>query len=144
MANYDVALTHMNAMLADSKVNLKSGLPTQMIPGMSHFVANAALYYEAHGLNMRIAVNHLSETLYQIGGAPTNFSTGSIPTDIYLAPRTEVDASASYDLTRQFTVFGEVTNINNSTYSTHGRFENQALDIWSYGRRFTLGARFRY
>ncbi len=56
----------------------------------------------------------------------------------------QIDASASYDISRDFTVFGEVTNINNSTYSTHGRFDHQTLDVWSYGRRFTLGARFRY
>jgi hypothetical protein len=37
-----------------------------------------------------------------------------------------------------------VTNINNSKYSTHGRFSNQPLDAWHYGRRYTAGVRFRY
>ena len=56
----------------------------------------------------------------------------------------QVDASASYDVNKMFTVFGEASNLNNSTYSTHGRFSNQVLDVWSYGRRFTFGVRFHY
>ena len=43
-----------------------------------------------------------------------------------------------------FTVFGEVTNLNNSNYSTHGRFSDQPLDTWNYGRRYTAGVRFKF
>jgi len=35
-------------------------------------------------------------------------------------------------------------NLNNATYSTHGRFSEQVLDVVDYGRRFTLGFHFRY
>jgi len=41
-------------------------------------------------------------------------------------------------------VFVEGTNLNNSNYSTHGRFKNQVLDIYNYGRRYTAGVRFHY
>jgi hypothetical protein len=61
---------------------------------------------------------------------------------VFVDKQLQVDASASYDITQQFTVFGEVTNINNSNYSTHGRFSDQPLDIWNYGRRYTAGVRF--
>ena len=53
-------------------------------------------------------------------------------------------ASACYDLTKQVTLFVEGTNLNNSNYSTHGRFSNQVLDIYNYGRRYTFGARFHF
>lgn len=53
-------------------------------------------------------------------------------------------AFAVTGLAKSATVFVEGTNLNNSTYSTHDRFENQVLDVWSYGRRFVFGARFRY
>jgi outer membrane receptor protein involved in Fe transport len=56
----------------------------------------------------------------------------------------QIDASASYQLTKQVSVFFEGTNLNNSTYSTYGRFSNMPLDTWSYGRRFVFGARFNY
>jgi len=28
--------------------------------------------------------------------------------------------------------------------STHGRFKNQLLDVYGYGRRFTAGIRYRF
>jgi hypothetical protein len=35
-------------------------------------------------------------------------------------------------------------NLTDSTYGTRGRFAEQILDVVDYGRRFTLGMRFRY
>jgi iron complex outermembrane receptor protein len=70
-------------------------------------------------------------------------STGAFGAEpVYVNKQLQVDASTSWDINEHFTVFGEITNINNSTYSTHGRFKNQLLDVWSYGRRYTAGARF--
>jgi outer membrane receptor protein involved in Fe transport len=63
---------------------------------------------------------------------------------VYVDAQTQIDASASYDVTKQVTVFVEGTNLNNSNYSTHGRFKNQVLDIYNYGRRYTFGVRFHY
>ena len=34
------------------------------------------------------------------------------------------------------------TNLNDSTYSTHGRFNDQLLDVVDYGASFILGVRF--
>ena len=45
--------------------------------------------------------------------------------------QTQIDASASYDINKRITLFVEGTNLNNSTYSTHGRFSNQTLDVFS-------------
>ena len=35
-------------------------------------------------------------------------------------------------------------NLNDATYSTHGRFSDQPLDVVDYGRRFTIGLHFKY
>ncbi|AJP74499.1 TonB-dependent receptor [Sphingomonas hengshuiensis] len=103
--------------------------------------ANFVGFYDKNGFQIRGAVNWRDEYLSGIGQGQGG-AYGAEP--VYVDAQLQVDASASYDVTKQFTIFGEVTNINNSTYSTHGRFANQALDIWSYGRRFTGGVRFRY
>lgn len=103
--------------------------------------ANFVGFYDKNGFQIRAAVNWRDKYLLQLGQNQGG-TFGAEP--VYVDQQLQVDASASYEITRQFTVFGEITNINNSTYSTHGRFDNQALDIWSYGRRFTFGARFRY
>ncbi|MEO8373735.1 MAG: TonB-dependent receptor, partial [Sphingomonas bacterium] len=103
--------------------------------------ANFVGFYDKHGIQIRGAVNWRDTYLLTLGqGQGGTF--GAEP--VYVDRQLQVDASGSYDITKQITVFGEVTNINNSTYSTHGRFDNQALDIYSYGRRFTFGARFHY
>ncbi|WP_448664207.1 TonB-dependent receptor [Sphingomonas sp. CJ20] len=103
--------------------------------------ANFVGFYDKNGFQIRGAVNWRDEYLSGLGQGQGGVY-GAEP--VYVDAQIQIDASASYDITKQFTVFGEVTNINNSTYSTHGRFSNQALDIWSYGRRFTGGVRFRY
>ena len=56
----------------------------------------------------------------------------------------QIDLSGSLRLTEQFSLFGEALNITNETYSTHGRFSNQLLDVYGYGRRFTAGVRYRF
>ncbi|GAA0329830.1 TonB-dependent receptor [Sphingomonas oligophenolica] len=103
--------------------------------------ANFVGFYDKHGIQIRGAVNWRDTYLLQLGqGQGGTF--GAEP--VYVDRQLQVDASGSYDITKQITIFGEVTNINNSTYSTHGRFDNQVLDVYSYGRRFTFGARFHY
>ena len=42
---------------------------------------------------------------------------------------------------RTIGVYFEALNLNDATYSTHGRFTEQLLDVVDYGRRFTLGVR---
>jgi len=55
----------------------------------------------------------------------------------------QIDLSTSYNFTDQFNVYFEALNITDETLSTHGRFDNQMLDVFDYGRRFALGVRFR-
>ena len=103
--------------------------------------ANFVGFYDKNGFQIRGAVNWRDKYLLALGqGQGGTF--GAEP--VFVNEQLQIDASASYDITKQITIFGEVTNINNSTYSTHGRFDNQVLDVWSYGRRFTFGARFSY
>jgi TonB-dependent receptor len=101
--------------------------------------ANFVGFYDKDRIEARVAVNWRDEYLLQLGqGQGGTF--GAEP--VFVNEQLTIDASASFDVTDQITVFAEGTNLNNSTFSTHGRFNNQVLDIWSYGRRFKVGARF--
>lgn len=103
--------------------------------------ANLVAFYDKNGFQIRGALNWRDEYLVQFGqGQGGTF--GAEP--VFVDKQLQIDASASYDITRQITVFVEGTNLNNSTYSTHGRFDNQVLDVWSYGRRVTFGGRFHF
>jgi TonB-dependent receptor len=103
--------------------------------------ANFVGFYDKNGFQIRGAVNWRDTYLLQLGQNQGG-TFGAEP--VYVDEQLQIDVSASYDIMKWATVFVEGTNLNNSTYSTHGRFENQVLDVWSYGRRFVFGARFRY
>jgi TonB-dependent receptor len=101
--------------------------------------ANLVAFYDKHGFQIRGALNWRDTYLSGLGqGQGGTF--GAEP--VYVDAQTQIDASASWDITKQITIFVEGTNLNNSTYHTHGRFTNQPLDFWSYGRRYTAGVRF--
>ncbi|RZF63364.1 TonB-dependent receptor [Sphingomonas populi] len=104
--------------------------------------ANFVGFYDKNGFQFRAAVNWRDEYLLQFGQNQNTGQFGAEPT--FVNAQTQIDLSSSYDITPHFSVFGEITNVNNSQQSTHGRFKNQMLDVWDYGRRFTFGAHFRF
>ncbi len=102
--------------------------------------ANFVGFYDKHGFEVRLAVNWRDNYLLQFG-QPQNFSAfGTEPT--FVNASTQFDLSASYHITDQLTVFFEGLNLSNETLSTHGRFDNQLVDVWAYGRRYTMGIRY--
>lgn len=103
--------------------------------------ANFIAFYDKGGFQIRGALNWRDEYLAGLGqGQGGTF--GAEP--VYVDAQMQIDASASYEVTPWATIFVDVNNLNNSNYSTHGRFSNQVLDIWNYGRRFSAGVRMRY
>jgi TonB-dependent receptor len=103
--------------------------------------ANLIGFYDKRGFETRLAANWRDEYLLQFGQNQNNSAFGAEPT--YVNSSLQFDLSTSYQLNQQFNVFFEVLNITNETMSTHGRFDNQLLDVFAYGRRYALGARFR-
>jgi len=103
--------------------------------------ANLVAFYDKHGIQARVAANWRDSYLSALGQGQGG-TYGTEP--VYIDKQLQVDASASYDVTKRLTVFVEGTNLNNSTLSSHGRYSNQVLDIYSYGRRYTAGVRFHY
>jgi len=126
-------------------VNTNRKFPTNDISGSAFAItglansANFVGFFDKYGFQFRVAANYRGAYLLNLGqGQGGTF--GAEP--VYVDKQTTVDVSTSYDVTPQFTVFGEVTNLTNANYSTHGRFTDQPLDIWNYGRRYTAGIRF--
>jgi iron complex outermembrane receptor protein len=103
--------------------------------------ANLVAFYEKYGFHLRVAVNWRDEYLDHFGQQQNNSAFGIEPT--FVNANTQVDLSTSYDFDDRFSVYFEALNLNESTFSTHGRFDEQILDAIDFGRRFTLGARMR-
>jgi iron complex outermembrane receptor protein len=104
--------------------------------------ANFVGFFDKYGFEFRAALNWRDEYLLQFGQVQNTGAFGAEPT--FVNASTQVDLSASYQITKDINVFGEALNITNETMSTHGRFKNQLLDVYGYGRRFTAGVRYRF
>ncbi|MBO9545012.1 MAG: TonB-dependent receptor [Caulobacter sp.] len=104
--------------------------------------ANLVAFYDKNGLEARIAVNYRKEYLRAFGQNQNTGAFGSEPT--FENPNLQIDFSTSYAITKQVTGFFEALNLTNEVQSTHGRFDNQLLDVFAYGRRYTAGVRFRF
>jgi len=101
--------------------------------------ANLVAFYDKNGFEFRTAVNWRDKYLLQFGQAQNNSAFGAEPT--FVNSSLQIDLSTNIRLTDQFSVFGEALNITNETLSTYGRFSNQLLDVYGYGRRFTARVR---
>jgi len=100
------------------------------------------VFWEKYGFSLRAAANWRGEYIDHFGQAQNNSQFGAEPT--YVNSNFQVDMSASYTFNDHFEVFAEGLNLNNSTFSTHGRFEEQLLDAIDFGPRFTFGVRARF
>jgi TonB-dependent receptor len=103
--------------------------------------ANFIAFFDKNGFEARAAANWRDEYLLQFGQNQNNSAFGAEPT--FVNSSLQVDVSTSYQITEKFNVYFEALNVTNETLSTHGRYDNQMLDVFAYGRRYALGARVR-
>ncbi len=104
--------------------------------------ANAVVFWEKYGFSLRGALNWRGEYIDHFGQQQNNSHFGAEPT--FVNSNLQVDLSASYTLKDHYTIFVEGLNVNNSTYSTHGRFSDQLLDAIEFGPRVTFGVRAKF
>lgn len=119
--------------------NLSSVTPFA-VTGLSNS-ANFVGFYDKDGFQARVAVNYRAAQLLQFGQIQGGSIFGTEPT--FVNSTTQVDFSTSYDLTEHLNVYFEALNLNDATYSTHGRFAEQLLDANDYGRTFRLGVHWK-
>ena len=103
--------------------------------------ANLVAFFDKYGFEARVAANWRDEYLLQFGQNQNNSAFGAEPT--FVNSSLQIDFSTSYQFNEKFNVYFEALNVTNETLSTHGRFDNQLLDVFAYGRRYALGARVR-
>ncbi len=103
--------------------------------------ANFVGFYDKDGFQARIAVNWQDSYLNGFGQLQNGSNFGTEPT--FVNTNWNADFSTSYDVTEQFTIYFEAMNLTDATYSTHGRFSEQVLDVVDYGRKFIGGVHFK-
>ncbi|HEY7888918.1 MAG TPA: TonB-dependent receptor [Steroidobacteraceae bacterium] len=111
------------------------------LPGVGNS-ANLIAFYQAHGLQARIALQWQGSQLLTLGQEQSGGAFGNEP--VYLASSTNLDFSSTYDLTSNVSVYFEALNLTDSVYHTYGRFKNQTLNLVDFGRSYTLGVRAKF
>ncbi len=95
---------------------------------------NIVAYYEKYGASFRLAYNWRSEYLAgTISGSP-----------IYNGAYGQLDAGASYDLSKRLTLTFDAININNALEHTYQTSETRLLHLGENGPRYMIGLRARY
>ncbi|WP_337880286.1 TonB-dependent receptor [Rheinheimera sp.] len=120
--------TYVDSSYDDPELKAKN-LPFQ---GMSKTSYNAVLYYEQYGLQARLAYNWRSKFVSNPeawGGAA------------WVADYGQLDASASYDLMPNLTVFLEATNLTNSRYWGYIKRDDQVNYLERFGTQVAFGVR---
>jgi TonB-dependent receptor len=112
-----------------------------VVPGLANSW-NVIGFYDKYGFQARIAINHHDDELLQLGQHQNVSNFGAEPT--FLSAATYVDFSTSYQINPHLDVYFEALNLTDQIYETHGRYAEQILDQVDTGRRFNLGAHFKF
>ena len=100
---------------------------------------NLALWYQGEKFQARVAHNYRSKRAVALDQV-----WGTEGLTLYQSPTNYVDASVSYDVTPDFTVYLQGSNLTNEYEHYYLQFPNQYGYQNIYERRFALGVRARF
>jgi TonB-dependent receptor len=104
--------------------------------GQPNYTANASVFYTAGGLELRAAFNRQGKALRSV---VSNIAWQ----DLYWAPRSQLDLSATYAVTKELSILGQVSNVTHTRITSFvGPNENLLKDSYSVPRTFWLGVRY--
>ena len=132
-----------SASYTDSRVKLGRSNNVITVPGLSDWVANASLYYEKHGFQIRGSYRYRGSFLGEVAGLSAN------PTYQQARSETIVDAQIGYEFQdgplKGLAIMLEGKNLTDRPFVT---FENndsrQVIDYQRYGRDYYLGVSYKF
>jgi outer membrane receptor for ferrienterochelin and colicin len=111
------------------------------MPGLAD-AANATVFYDKNGIELRLAVNWRDTYLDRFGqGQSGGTSFGSEP--IFVNGNWDLTLSGGYDITDNVKAYFTASNLLDASYSTRGRFPDQVYSVISIGRSFMAGVHFK-
>ena len=130
--------TILNYTIVNGNRDYNNALPASVQPaqfaieGLSNS-ANAVLFYDKNGIQVRAAYNWRDGFLSSSGVNPT-----------YTDPFGQIDLSASYAVTKNIAVFFEGININGENRSQHLRSDRNINLVQKLDARYSAGVRFAF
>jgi iron complex outermembrane receptor protein len=124
--------------LVDSKANYTAGnrVITDALTGLSKSSYNLVAYYEKSGVSARAGYFWRGRYLNSIGSTTQAQS--------YVAPYGSLDASISYALTKEASIGLDVSNLTDSMRYIYGKDTTQAMELYHWGRTFTVTLRGKF
>jgi len=104
------------------------------LPGLSRSY-NIVGFYEKYGIQTRVAWTHRGEFLAGVG------QTQQANEPVYTEPYGQLDMSASYDLTKHFSVFFDAINLTSASQKQHARYSEQFYSASQGFARYQVGFR---
>jgi len=99
--------------------------------------ANLVGFYEDDAWSVRGAYNWRGEFLQSLFDAAG-------PNPVYVEPYRQLDLSASYKVNDHLSLHFEAINLNDAIQRSHGRDWHELIGVSQTGRRFMLGARYKF
>lgn len=115
---------------------------TLPVPDNSKHQFNLIGFYQKGGLQARVAYNWRSKRFARL--QPVNLTGNGDVLAAFSKAVGYLDASVSYDVKPNITVFAQGTNLTNAFDDQYLQFKNQFYNQTLYERRFTGGVRIRF
>ncbi|TCM19385.1 TonB-dependent receptor [Novosphingobium sp. PhB165] len=127
-ANYTHVWGH-----ADADFVRDGGIP---LIYQSKNVANAQIFYEKYGFGARLALNYRSAYLDLLGADAS--------TDEYTDGNAQLDLHLSYQITPQFSVFGDAINLTDAPWRRYVGVRQQLVEREQYGAQYRIGVQLHF
>jgi TonB-dependent receptor len=120
----------VNYTFVDSKFAIRPG-ENAMLPSTSRQTANAAVFYEKRGLNLRLGAYYLTRNLWAIGGDAS--------TDVYSEPRLSLDFGSTYALNDTASLYLNAKNLTNTPLKFAEGRPDRTIQREFYGATYQFG-----
>lgn len=123
---------NLNYTYTDSDVSIFDRVEKLPFFKQSDQISNLALIYEKYGFEARVALSHNSANLDSVNSAPG--------LDGFIDSRDQLDAKASYRLTKNLKVFVEFTNLDTNPLRefTGDPSRRSSREVYSWNAKFGL------
>ncbi len=132
-----------NFTYVDSKVQIRDsltngGLPASYsaLPGTSKFTYNIAGFYEAHKVQLRLALLHVDAAIFQVGGADG--------LDVFEDARTTLDLTTSYQVLPKMAVYFNAKNLLNTPLRYYEGYNTKTIQREYYDISYEAGVRLAF
>ncbi|MBP2275927.1 TonB-dependent receptor [Sphingomonas sp. PL20] len=123
-----------NVTYVDSQIELRTG-EKRPLPATSKWTWNAAAYYEAHGVQVRLAAQYVGSNLFGIGDTAAG--------DVFQSPRTTLDLTSSLEILKGIRLYFNVKNLTNAPLRIYERDSSRPIQREFYDETYEGGVKFK-